>query len=66
MKMHPKPMVRHTWPVITCTAKVLPQLEHPLPVHLVLTIDGRTQRVCMSGIEARALADDIIAAANAD
>ncbi|AXG67719.1 hypothetical protein [Ralstonia phage GP4] len=64
MKMHPKPMARHTWPVITCNALVVTEHAHPeLKVQLVLQIDGKTQRVCMTPGEARIIASALRGAA---
>lgn len=65
MKMHPKPMIRHTWPVIECNALVVnePALTE-LTVHLVLQIDGKTQRVCMTPEEARAIGGSLQLAAD--
>lgn len=65
MKMHPKPMVRHTWPVMTCGALVVTEGGNAdLPIHLVLHIDGRTQRVCMTQSEARIIASALRGAAD--
>lgn len=63
MKMHPKPMKRHTRPAMSCVAVVESQSRHPLPVHIVLTIDGKTQRICMTVIEAELLARRLLEAA---
>ncbi len=62
MKMHPKPMIRHTLPVIECAATVERSYQNPLPVHIVLSIDGKTQRVCMLESEARQLAVSLLGA----
>jgi hypothetical protein len=55
MKMHPKPMIRHTWPVIECAMNVqaVPDTDK---IHIVLTMDGRTQRIVMNRDEATRLA----------
>lgn len=64
MKMHPKPMVRHTWPVIECNASVEEITDQVLhPVHIVLAIDCKTQRLVMSKHEARVLAAKLLAIA---
>lgn len=64
MKMHPKPMVRHAQ-VRKCAALVVTERGNAeLPVHLVLHIDGRTQRVCMTPGEALIIASALRGAAD--
>lgn len=65
MKMHPAPKVRHNYPVITCVAVVSYEEFNPLPVHIILSIDGKTQRIVMSRDEALAMSKDLAESAQA-
>lgn len=61
MKMHPKPMIRHTESVVDCNVLVVTSETHPLPVAIVFNIEGRTQRCVMTREEALGLAKALIA-----
>jgi hypothetical protein len=63
MKMHPKPMARHTQCVKPCLATIEPvHVMHE--VHIILTLDDKTQRVCMTALEAQRMIQNIKKALN--
>lgn len=63
MKMHPKPMIRHTAHVVECNALVTTGYANSNSVHIVFNVEGKTQRVVLTVEEAKNLAASLIAAA---
>ncbi|QWY83679.1 hypothetical protein [Rhizobium phage RHph_X2_26] len=64
MNMHPKPMTRHTQPVKPVSAEVFEDARHGItPVKVRFHHgDGKTQMLCLSIKEARALAAELLRA----
>lgn len=60
MRAHPKPMIRHNAHPAPCEVLVTSEPTGAETVHLVIWIDGRTQRLTLTPAEAKSLAACLI------